>query len=219
MIAAIIPAKDEEKRIEDVVKKTRKYVDLVLVIDDGSTDITAELARKSGAKVIKLSKNMGKGYAVRIGVERAILEKAEIIVLIDGDGQHDPADIPRLLKALDDKDIVFGQRKGPGKMPAVKRFGNWFLQRLFDSLFGYFLEDTQCGFRAFRSVVTQKIMWNSKGYFMDTEIAARAGANKLRIGKIEIPIVYHNPVKGTSILDGLEIGVKMLWLKTKLLGS
>ncbi|MBR9680177.1 MAG: glycosyltransferase family 2 protein [Candidatus Altiarchaeota archaeon] len=218
MIAAIIPAKNEEKHISDVVKQTKKYVDLVMVIDDGSADNTAELARAAGAKVVKLSKNMGKGYAVRIGVERAAMEKAEIIVLIDGDGQHNPDDIPKLLKDLDDADIVFGQRKG-GKMPIIKRFGNWFLQRMFDLLFGYFLEDTQCGFRAFRTVIMQKIMWKSKGYFMDTEIAARAGTNKLRINKTEIPIVYHNPIKGTGILDGLEIGVKMLWLRTRLLRS
>ncbi len=217
MTVAVIPAYNEEGRVGKVVSSTKKFVNAVIVVDDGSTDGTAREAKKAGARVIRLVKNLGKGHALREGVMRAKKLGGEIVML-DADGQHRPKDIPKLLKRLESADIVFGQRIG-GKMPLIKRFGNWSLQRLFNLLFGGAIKDTQCGFKAVKPGVIEKIMWNSNGYFVDTEIAARASYNRLKIAQVTIPVIYHDPKKGTGVWDGIKIGVNMIWLRLKLLFS
>lgn len=218
MIVAVVPAHNEEKRIGNVIKKSRRFVDRVIVIDDGSTDETGKVARKAGAVAVRIEKNSGKGRALRAGVEVARKLRPDKLVFLDGDGQHRAEDIPKFLEKLEKSEVVFGQRVG-GDMPPVKRFGNWFLQKMFNFLFGYSMGDTQCGFKAIRAEVIDRLMWESNGYFMDTEMAARASASNLRIGEVKIPSVYHDPSKGTTVTDGVIIGVKMIWLKLKLLFS
>ncbi|MBR9689343.1 MAG: glycosyltransferase family 2 protein [Candidatus Altiarchaeota archaeon] len=213
--SVIIPAHNEGKHIYDIVEGCKQYGN-VIVVDDGSTDDTAKISMKAGAHVLKLSKKMGKGFALRVGIERVIENGSETVVFIDGDGQHRPEDVSRLLDKINGgADIVLAQRQGE-HMPSIKRFGNWFLQRVFNSLFGYFMEDTQCGLKAMKVERVNNIMWESNGYFVDTEIAARASINSLKIEQIKIPIIYHDPTKGTTVLDGVRIFVKMLSLRWRI---
>lgn len=205
----VIPAKDEEKRVGEVVKGAKKYGD-VFVVDDGSNDRTSDVAREAGAKVFRLSKNKGKGYALRIGVKKALETKPDYVVMIDGDGQHRFEDIPKFLEKLRDYEIVFGQRTG-GNMPPIKKVGNWGLHQIFSLLFGSRITDTQCGFKAFRADALKKVHWKSERYFVDTEIAA--ASSKFRVSVVEIPIIYHDKYKGTTIFDGIVIGYRMLKLK------
>ncbi|MDE1843645.1 MAG: glycosyltransferase family 2 protein, partial [Thaumarchaeota archaeon] len=107
-----IPAYNEEKTIGDMIKKSLKHSDRVIVVDDGSTDNTAKIAKQSGATVISHQKNQGYGAAVITLFDRARDENADILTIIDGDGQHDPEQIPLLINALqeNDVDVVIGSR-------------------------------------------------------------------------------------------------------------
>ena len=217
-VAVVIPAKDEEKTIGYVVEGAKKHADLVIVVDDGSSDRTAERAAEAGAKVLKLSKNMGKGYAMRVGAKKAIEMGAECIVFMDADGQHRAEDLPKFVKGLEEADVVFGQRSS-GRMPVIKRVGNWGIAFLFRLLFGSWPGDMLCGFKAFRREALEKVWWKSNDYFVETEVTAKALLKKLRVKKIEIPVIYRERQKGTTVWDGIKIGLKMLLLRLWLLGE
>ena len=217
-IAVVIPARNEEEHIAEVVRGARKHADQVIVVDDGSVDRTAEEASCAGARVLKLSKNKGKGYAMRVGAERALSGGAGVIVFMDGDGQHRPEDIPVFLKGLEDADAVFGNREG-GDMPLIKRFGNRGIGLLFRILFKHYPKDMLCGFKAFRADALKKVWWQSDGYFVETEITAKSFVKGLRIRRVDIPIIYKDVAKGTSVLDGLIIGLKMILLKLNMLAQ
>ena len=103
MLIAIIPAKEEENNIGEVVRKTNKYVDFVLVIDDASLDNTKKVAEENGAFVIRNPVNLGKADALKVGFKYAIDNNFETIALLDGDGQHDPDELPKFIKKMDER--------------------------------------------------------------------------------------------------------------------
>src|SRR3989338_8747027 len=110
-VYAIIPGYNEAARIGSVIKEVAKYADEVIAVDDGSSDGTGSVAKEAGATVLRHVINCGKGAALKTGCEYAVSNGADAIVAIDADGQHNPAEIPKFLKALKDADIVFGYRK------------------------------------------------------------------------------------------------------------
>ncbi|MFC1698151.1 glycosyltransferase family 2 protein, partial [Nanoarchaeota archaeon] len=199
-------------------KLTKKFVNKVIVIDDGSKDNTYNIAKKNGADyVLKHIVNMGKGLALRTGFEAALKLGAGMVVAIDSDGQHDPRDIPRMIKALDDKkaDIVIGARPFNKKMPLLLKFGNGLILLLFKMLFGLNVKDTQSGYRLFKADVYNKIKWKSCGYEVETEMLANAGKFGLKVVEVPIKTVYHDKHKGTTPIHGVKIILKMI--KWKLL--
>ena len=210
---AIIPAVNEDKHIRKTVQEVSKYVDKVIVVDDGSKDKTYLEAKKSKAIVLKHIVNMGKGVAMKTGIEYAIKNKADTIVLIDADGQHNPKEIPKLLKKLNKSDIVFGTRKMPENSPRVFRLGNWGLNNIFRVLFGAKIDDTQNGFRAFKSKIYPKIKWRSHGYFVETEVIINTLKNNIKFTEIPVQTFYHDTYKGTSVLIGIGFFIKMLEVK------
>ena len=124
-IITIIPAYNEENAILHVVNCVKKYSD-VMVVDDGSTDETSALAKNTGSKVLKHNKNIGKGAAIKTGLESAIKDDYDLIVLLDGDGQHDPRCIPLLLEGMDGVDLLIGSRflnMAPQNMPLQRQIG------------------------------------------------------------------------------------------------
>jgi UDP-N-acetylglucosamine---dolichyl-phosphate N-acetylglucosaminyltransferase len=212
-IFAIIPAYDEEERVSETVKQVKKFVDEVIVIDDGSKDQTYFEAKKSKAIVLKHIVNMGKGVAMKTGIEYAISKKANKIVLIDADGQHNPKEIPRLLKKLNQFDMVLGSRKMPKNSPVVFKLGNWGLNKIFTILFSGKIEDTQNGFRVFKSEIYPKIKWNSQGYFVETEMIINTLKHKIKYTETPVQTFYHNKYKGTTVLIGMGYFIKMLEVK------
>ena len=127
MILAVIPAYNEEGRIAQVVAAAKRYVDAVLVVDDGSTDRTAECAVQAGARIVSHAQNCGAGAATMTGLDAARMLGAQIVVTLDADGQHDPQEIPLLLKPIqeDKADIVFANRFGRKNIiPLVRRVFN-----------------------------------------------------------------------------------------------
>ena len=205
----IIPGYNEEQNIAKVIEKTLKFCRKIVVVDDGSSDSTSENAAK--AIVLKHIVNLGKGAALKTGVEYAIRQGAKIIIALDADGQHDPAMIPEFLKALDNCDIVFGYRKMSGRMPLIMRLGNWTINTMTEILFGIKLKDTQSGYRAFKTRAYRKLRWDATDYFVETEMVANVGKKKLKYKQIPIATIYADKYKGTTVIDGIKIVLNMIW--------
>ena len=210
---AVIPAYNEEKNIAKIIKKAKKYVDGIIVVDDGSKDKTKEAAEKANAVVLKHIVNLGKGAALKTGCDYAVKNGAELIVALDADAQHNPDYIPRFIEKLKKYDIVFSYRKASKKMPFVLRFGNWFISRVARFLYGISLNDTQCGFRAFSKEAYKKVRWSVSDYSMESEMISKAGKQRLKYVQIPIQTIYSDKYKGTTIIDGIKIVLSMFWWK------
>ena len=207
---AVIPAYNEEKNIVDIIKKTKKHVDNVIVVDDGSKDKTKEAAEKTGAVVLRHIVNLGKGATLKTGCDFAAKKGANYIIVLDADAQHNPSDIPRFIEKLKRYDIVFSYRKISRKMPLVLRFGNWFISNIASILYGVSLNDTQCGYRAFSKEAYIKIKWDAADYSMESEMISRTGKQKLKYVQIPIQTIYSDKYKGTTIIDGIKIVLNMV---------
>jgi len=202
----VIPAYNEASRIDDVLQKVKKFTKNILVVDDGSKDKTSEMARNSGARVLRHRLNLGKGAGMKTGVEAAIDLGAEAIILIDADGQHDPKHIPEFLKQIGQgADIVFGSRNLSYGVPLVRYLGNKFGSVLISLIFGIYRSDLLCGYIAFTKKAYQKIKWDSSRYGVETEIVARTGKNKLKYTEIPIETIYKDKYKGVTIFDAIGI--------------
>jgi len=212
-IWAVVPAYNEEGNIAKIIKKTRKYVDEVVVVDDGSKDKTQEAAEKANAIVLRHIVNLGKGAAMKTGCDFAVKNGAKFVVVLDADAQHDPKDIPRFAEKLKEYDLVFGYRKASRNMPLVLRFGNRFISSIVRILYNIKLKDTQCGFRAFSKQAYEKIRWNASDYSMESEMISRAGKQNLKYVQIPIQTIYADKYKGTTVLDGIKIVLNMIWWK------
>ena len=206
----VIPAYNEGDRVVALLRELARVVplDRVVVVDDGSRP-AVDASRLGGARVLRHAINLGKGMALRTGCEHALSRGAAAIVLMDGDGQHEPRDIPRLLEALDDVDIVFGARDLGWKVPWVRLVGNRVLNHWTNVLFGLQLRDIWCGFRAFRADAFPRLAWNASDYAADVEMAVRAGRARLRRREVAIGAIYHDAYKGVTVLDGLRLLVQL----------
>jgi len=216
MLIAIIPAKDEERSIGEVVAKTKNYVDFVLVVDDGSVDNTKLVAESLGAFVIRNEVNLGKADALKIGFKYAVDNNFDRIALLDADGQHDPDELPRLLKKLDEGyDIVVGARRFSHKlMPPLRIFANSFSSFLVSLICGTKILDSQSGYRVLRTDVVRAITFETKRYQLDTEMLIKGARCGFKIGFVEINTIYTERAKSkiNQIIDPL----KFLWVILKL---
>ncbi|MDX2171043.1 MAG: glycosyltransferase family 2 protein [Deltaproteobacteria bacterium] len=182
----------------------------VLVVDDGSTDDTERVASAAGARVLRLAANAGKGSAVRRGLPEA---RGEVIVLIDGDGQDDPLEIPRLLEALQPGvDLVVGSRFigqfEPGAITPVNHWGNRFLTAVINVLFGTRLTDTQAGFKAVRVKTLQQL--NLSAHRFDIEVDLLLGVLRAGGRIVEVPVSRAPRQHGRSRLNSLIDGARIL---------
>ena len=212
-IFAIIPAYNEEKRINKVIKETKKYVDNVIVVDDGSKDRTKDIAKKGKAVVLRHLVNLGKGAALKTGCDYAVKNKADIIIAIDADAQHDPNEIPKFLENIKKYDVVLAYRKPNKNMPFVLKFGNLFLNKTISFLYGIKIKDSQCGYRAFTAKAYKKLRWKASDYSMESEMIAKIGKYKLSYTEVPIETIYSDKYKGTTILDGVKIVFNLLLWK------
>lgn len=205
-ITVILPAFNEEVSIGSVVLLTRYYADSVIVVDDGSSDRTAEIARKAGAEVIVHEVNKGKGAALKTGFAAADDLGADIIVTMDSDGQHNPAEIPKLIEPIikGKADMVNGSRYLNGldkNTPAYRRVGQTILDRVTNLNSGLEITDSQSGFRAFAASTKDIFRFTAQGMAIESEMLADAGKSGLRIAEVEIGVRYDvdcstvNPIK------------------------
>lgn len=213
-ITALLPAYNEEISIGSVVLRTKQYANRVIVIDDGSSDHTAEVAALAGEEVLRHPKNLGKGAALKTGFES--LNGSAVIVTIDSDGQHDPADIPRLADPIlkGEADLVNGSRYLNGNKkdtPFYRRVGQKVLDAATSIDSGLSLTDSQSGFRAFSSCSKGAFRFKENGLAIESEMLADAAAAGLRVKEVEIGVRYD--VDGSSehpVAHGVRVLVKVL---------
>jgi glycosyltransferase involved in cell wall biosynthesis len=201
--AVLIPAFNEEKNILEVINKTKKLkrIDKIIVVDDGSVDKTAELAKKAGAIVIRHEKNKGKGEALKTGFDYiSKLGGIKNIVLIDADLQYEPEESLKLLKALESADVVMGYRDF-SKLPFRHKLGNFVWRTFFNLFFGTRLKDTNCGLIAL-TIDSIKKMDIHGGYIIENSMLASAIKNNLKIKQVLVNVNY----KKTS---GIERGIRV----------
>ena len=161
----------------------------VLVVDDGSRDATAEVARQFGARVISFAGNRGKGHALLAGFEA--LQAYDGVVTLDADGQHPPACVPAFVRAAETgADLVLGTRARTGDMPPMRRFANRLSSDWVAWLAGQPVTDSQCGYRLYTRAVLSHTPITPGRYELETEIAVRAARLGFRLVEVEIPTVY-----------------------------
>jgi glycosyltransferase involved in cell wall biosynthesis len=215
-IVACIPAYNEEKTVAKVLLKTKKYVDKVIVCDDGSTDMTAEIAEALGAEVIRHERNIGYGAAIASLFKRAKEMGADIMITLDADGQHDPDYIPSLIGPLirGEADVVIGSRFLSEKIeaPTYRRIGikiiNWFVKSK-----SWKISDTQSGFRAYSRKALESIIPSETGMGVSTEILIKAVQNNLSIKEVPVEIFYK--VEQPSTLNPLIHGIDVVFSTIK----
>lgn len=216
MIVAGIPAYNEEKTIAKVVLLTQKHVDRVIVCDDGSTDLTAEIAQKLGVVIIRHEKNLGYGAAIQSLFEKAKSMNADVMLTLDADGQHNPEDIPKLLKPIEDNeaDIVIGSRflGGADKdIPRYRRIGIRVITRMSNGKVKGKISDAQSGFRAYSKKAIQGLELQENGMGVSTEVLMKSGAQNLRVKEVSIGVSYkgletstHNPLRhGVNVVAAI----------------
>jgi len=208
-IIAAIPCYNEELFIGSVVLKTRDYVDKVIVIDDGSTDRTALVAEMAGATVIKHGSNRGKGTAIGSAFEHAREKGCKALVLLDGDGQHDPTFIPSLIKPVLDgeADMVVGSRylEIKNSIPGYRTWGHRILTFLTNMGSRVKLTDSQSGFRAFSSKAIEALSFAEEGLSVESEMQFLANEAGLRVTEIPISIGYYGKAKRNPLAHGIGI--------------
>jgi glycosyltransferase involved in cell wall biosynthesis len=189
----IIPAYNEEKAIAGLVRAIKGHVADVLVVDDGSCDNTAALAKQAGAVVLSFRDNAGKGKALKDGFDYAVNKGFEAVIVIDADGQHSPDDLPGIIAAAAGAEvgIVVGNRmSSPGKMPLVRVATNTFMSLIISGICRQNIPDTQCGFRLIKAAILKKINLISLNYEIESELLIKASRLGLRIVSVPIKSVY-----------------------------
>ena len=208
MILAVMPAFNEEHTISDIIKRTEKYVDEVVVIDDCSSDRTSEVAKKAGATVIKHKENRGLGGALRTGFDYALKRRADIVITIDADGQHNPDEIPKFIGKINrGYGFVLGTRD-LSKYPFTKKFGNFFLNAATNFISGTSLKYTESGFRAFTYAALKKLYLKADRYEIAVEIVFEIGRNNIKATSIDISSPVY--VRGVSVRDGMKNFIYLL---------
>ncbi|MBI2482553.1 glycosyltransferase family 2 protein [Candidatus Uhrbacteria bacterium] len=207
---AIIPAFNEAETIAEVVRRVREILPDVVVIDDGSSDATAQLARTAGADVVSHCVNRGLGAALGTGMAAARMRSADIAITLDADGQHDPAEIPTLIApiASGDADLVIGVRSGGGA-PFHRRVFHGIANAMTRLLFGVRCSDTQSGFRACSRRAMECIEIRTNRMEVSSEILAEAARHDLRVVEVPIRTIYtaYSLSKGQSFA----VGIKTAW--------
>ncbi len=209
-VVCIIPAFNEETTIGRIVSEAFKHCDMVLVVDDDSQDHTVELSRKAGATVIRHVLRLGTGGALSTGFRAALKADFEAFVTMDGDGQHNPNEIPVVLDPIlkHEADIVIGSRllKQSESMPLFKRIANRILSIVTSFASGTKITDSQSGFRVYRRKVLEYAIHGAWDYRWASEILVQAAKADFRIKEAPITAIYlPKRQRGAGVKDGLKI--------------
>jgi glycosyltransferase involved in cell wall biosynthesis len=196
--AAVIPAYQDEKHIGDIVRRTCERLDHVLVIDDGSSDQTAQRAREGGAEVIIHDQNRGKGEAIKTGLGHWLNQEVTWVSLLDSDGQHLPEEIDRFMAAAASATrptfFVGTRMNNLAGMPFIRRVVNRYMSRGISRLCGQKIPDTQCGFRMLDRQLIPELLGGGDRFDYDTEVLIIASRKGYQIESVPITTVYTDQV-------------------------
>lgn len=219
-IFVVIPLFNEEKHIASVLGDVAKRKLAVVVVDDGSKDNSKLKVKNLKLKDLTLLEhkvNLGKGAAMKTGAEYAFGKGADAVIFMDSDGQHMAGDLPKFVDAVNygRYDIIFGSRNLNMGVPLVRYLGNKVASVISAFLFGGYVSDPICGFRAITKKGYEKIKWESTGYGVEMEMVARAGKYGLRKTEVPVETVYIDKVKGVTLFDAIGIlGQVVKWKLT-----
>lgn len=207
---AVLPVYNEARHVHAVLDEVRQYSENVLVVDDGSTDGTADLlARRTDVAVATHSVNQGYGAALRTAFHYAAERGFGGLVTVDCDGQHEPQRIPRFLAALQGADIVSGSRylkqyKGDSEPPGQRRWINQVITAELNDMLGLSLTDAFCGFKAYRVAALSCLEIAEPGYAMPLEMWVQAAHHGLKIIELPVPLIYLDEKRsfGGALDDG-----------------
>jgi glycosyltransferase involved in cell wall biosynthesis len=213
-IIAGMPAFNEDKYVGSLVLKVREYVDEVFVVDDGSSDDTARVAKLAGADVIVHGGNKGYGAAIQSIITEAKKRDPDILVILDTDAQHEPKEIPNIIKPIIDNtaDFVIGTRhKQEKKIPFYRRIGQKVILSSVKTLSKTTdITDSECGFRAFSRLAYNTLKLREKGMSISAETVAEATRQNLKIAQVPVSVTYNedsstlNPVKhGLNVMASI----------------
>jgi glycosyltransferase involved in cell wall biosynthesis len=226
--AAVIPAYQDEKHIGDIVRRTRERLEHVLVVDDGSSDQTAQRAREAGAEVIAHNENRGKGEAIKTGLAHWLTaasppgravggldREVTWVSLLDSDGQHLPEEIDRFLEAAacaTQPTFLIGNRMNNlTGMPFIRRVVNRFMSKRISRLCQQEIPDTQCGFRMVDQQLVPELLKGGNRFEYETEVLIIASRKGYRIESVPITTVYSDQVsKIHPMRDALRF-LKLMW--------
>lgn len=192
-VCVLIPAYNEGETIRAVAEAAAEKVETVLIVDDGSSDGTAEEARRAGAVVISHAENRGKGAALKTGFCYALEKGFDGIIVMDGDGQHKPADITAFLEkaAVSDAGIILGNRMGDTEnMPVVRRLTNRLTSAVISRLARQRIHDSQCGFRFIRTSLLKDMELKTGRFETESEMLLEAARSGYRIDSVRVSTIY-----------------------------
>ncbi len=216
-IVALIPAYQCARSIGRVVEGCREHVARVFVVDDGSTDNTAESARSAGAEVARLEINGGKGTALRHGFNLALASTPKAVALLDGDGQHDPADLPRLIAAFEAEagDLIIGSRMGDwGQIPRARFLTNFIGSRILSWMTGFDVPDSQSGYRLISATLLARLGLKADGYSIESEMLIKAARLGARVAHVPVATIYDGaPSHFQPVLDTTRICLRSVYYK------
>ncbi|MFN2541867.1 MAG: glycosyltransferase family 2 protein [Chthoniobacterales bacterium] len=207
IVAVVIPAFNEEGHIADVVRRTRDKIDNVLVIDDGSSDATAERAREAGAEVVVHPQNRGKGEAIKTGLRHWLDRQFAWVLILDADAQHRPEEIERFVAAAASSAaprLIVGNRMNDvSSMPLIRRIVNRWMSKQISRVCRQDIPDTQCGFRMLHRELIPDLLDGADRFEYETEMLIVASRKGFPIESVPISTVYSdevssiNPVRDT----------------------
>jgi len=208
-VLAGIAAYNEARYVGSIVLQSRQYVDEVIVVDDGSTDNTARVAELAGATVIRHAENRGKGAAIQSILAEAKKRNPDVLVLLDADAQHDPNEIPVLIKPVSDGfDLVIGSREAQkDKTPRYRRIGQKVIFRSSRLASKANVADSESGFRALSPKAIHDLELKATGFAIESEMITRAADKNLKITEVPISNIY---TKDGSTLNPIRHGMDVL---------
>jgi len=219
--AAVIPAYQDEKHIGDIVRRTRKQLDHVLVVDDGSSDQTAQRAREAGAEVIVHDQNRGKGEAIKTGLTHWLAAADGLgrqivwVSLLDSDGQHLPEEIDRFLMAAASSTqptfLIGNRMNNLAGMPFIRRVVNRYMSGQISRVCKQEIPDTQCGFRMLDHQLIPQLLGGGDRFDYDTEVLIIASRKGYRIESVPITTVYTDQVSKIRPLRDAIRFLKLMW--------
>ena len=222
-VAVGIPAFNEERSIAHIIIEAQKYADTVIVCDDGSSDLTAKIAERLGADVIRHGENLGYGSAIKSLFIHALESGADILVTLDGDGQHTATEIPQVIKPIinGDSDVVIASRfiddKGSAEMPFYRKIGTKVITKLVNGSSKNGVSDSQSGFRAYNRQALAQLRVSEMGMGASVQILLEASKHNLRISEVTSTCKYETGGISTSTENPIKHGMSLIMSIVKMI--